>query len=75
MLESQRSKEIIAVRRDIRDRHKQGYEYLGEGGGKIWELQRGRRWDHVITDAVIALDGKGVWVKTAPKSSQPHKGG
>ena len=67
MLESQRSKEIIAVRRDMRDRKRDGYEYLGEGGGAIWELSRGSRWNHVITEAIIAKDGKGVWVKTAPR--------
>ena len=67
MLESQRSKDIIAVRRDMRDRKRGGYEYLGEGGGNIWELYRGYRYNHVITEAIIAVDGKGVWVKTAPR--------
>jgi hypothetical protein len=67
MLESATSKRIIAVRRDIRNRKRDGYEYLGEGGGKIWELYRGCRYNHVITEAIIAVDGKGVWVKTAPR--------
>lgn len=69
MLESKAAKHSIAVRRDRRDRMKQGYEYLGEGGGKIWELYRGCRYDHVITDAIIAADGKGVWVKTEKRPS------
>jgi len=45
-----------------------GWEYVGENGGPLWELVRGDRWDHVITDVMISRCGKGLWVKAQPKS-------
>lgn len=48
-----------------RDLIREGYEEVGESGGKLWELHRGCRWDHVITDVVIAPNGKSLFIKTA----------
>lgn len=42
---------------------KDGWEEIGEGGGKIWELYRGFRTSHRIVDARIAPDGKSIFVK------------
>lgn len=56
----------LAWRRQRRDLLKEGYEFLGEGGGKIWQLNRGARWDHQIVDAIISECGKGVYVKCEP---------
>lgn len=40
-----------------------GYEEVGDNGGKLWELQRGYRIFHIITDVVIGIDKKSLWVK------------
>ena len=68
MLESAISKETIRIRRDYRDMELAGYEYVGERGVNLWELYRGWRYDHKIVEAVIAADGRGIWVKTQPRS-------
>lgn len=54
---------VIKVRRDLRNR---GFEEVGEGGGKLWEICRGWRYDHVITAVEIDPNGKSVWVKIEP---------
>lgn len=66
MLNTEWQKRVIAGRRDIRDRERDGWEYVGEGGGKLWELNRGCRAGHKITEVAIAADGLGVWVKILP---------
>jgi hypothetical protein len=68
MLESEFSKRAIRVRRDRRDMLRTGWEYVGEGGGMLWELYRGSRMGQVITDVRIAADGLGVWIKTAKRA-------
>lgn len=55
-------KAVLAARRERRDMEKAGWEYLGEGGGKIWELVRGSRVGKRIVEAKVAIDGHGVWV-------------
>lgn len=40
-----------------------GWEEIGEGGGKLWELYRGGRYDHKIVDVLIAPGGKSLFVK------------
>lgn len=42
----------------------EGWEEVGEGGGRLWELHRGWRHDHVITSVTIAPDGKSLLIKT-----------
>lgn len=64
MLESATSKAIRRVRTDNRDMVKAGWEKVGEGGGKLWELNRGSRIGHRITDVRIAADGVSLWIKT-----------
>jgi len=64
MLVTEFTKGALAVRRDVRDSKAQGWEFVGENGGMLWELYRGFRYNHRITDVKIAACGKGVWVKT-----------
>jgi len=68
MLESDFSKRVIRARRDRRDMLRAGWEFVGESGGKLWELYRGGRVGQVITDVRIAADGLGVWIKTANRA-------
>ena len=62
---SELTKSALACRRDARDMEADGWERVGEGGGKLWELHRGGRVGHHIVDVRIAADGKSLWVKTA----------
>ncbi len=41
----------------------EGWEEVGEGGGKLWELYRGFRTSHRIVDARITPDGLSLLVK------------
>lgn len=59
----------LAVRREKRDLPKDGWEYVGENGGRLWELHRGYRYRHRIVEVRIAYDGKGLWMKAAESSS------
>lgn len=59
------TRSALTVRREARDMKTNGWESVGEGGGKLWELHRGGRWREVITDVKIAADGKSLWIKTA----------
>lgn len=55
-------KRVLALRRERRDMAKRGWEFVGEGGGKLWELARGSRIGHRVVAAQPSLDGLGVWV-------------
>jgi hypothetical protein len=66
---TQASRDILQYRRSVRKLTNDGYEEIGEGGGKLWELYRGWRHDHVITDVVIGPDRKALFIKTAPKEA------
>lgn len=73
MLEKQWQKQAVAIRRDRRTHERDGWEYLGEGGGRIWELVRGSRMGHRIVAAEVAADGLGVWVKVEdPRTTHPQ---
>ncbi len=61
------TRNALKVRRDRRDRRREGWEFVGEGGGNLWELNRGGRWNHRIVDVRVAACGKAVWVKTEAK--------
>lgn len=65
MLETAFSKEAIRIRRDRRDREREGWEFVGEGGGRLWELYRGYRIGYRITEARVSACGRGIWIKTA----------
>jgi len=62
----------LRVRRDKRDMEADGWEFVGEGGGKLWELHRGSRIGFVITEVRIAADGLGLWIKTRDAGSHFH---
>ena len=59
------TKQILAARRQRRDLLAVGFEELGEGGGRIWELHRGARVGQRIRQVEIALGGKSVYVRVA----------
>lgn len=61
------TRQNLAKRRQARDLLAKGYEEVGEGGGRLWELYRGYRTNHRIVDAVVAADGKSVFVKIEPR--------
>jgi hypothetical protein len=63
MIEQAWQKRMLRVARERRDMPKAGWEFVGEGGGKLWELERGWRIKHEIRDVKISACGKGVWVK------------
>jgi hypothetical protein len=64
MLVTDRTKEYLRCRRIRRKLLAEGFEEVSEGGGNLWELHRGYRTDRILTDAVIAPEGKSVFVKT-----------
>jgi hypothetical protein len=64
LLSSETAKRIRRVRTDNRNMAKQGWEKVGEDGGNLWELNRGSRIGHRITDVRIAADGVSLWIKT-----------
>ncbi len=59
-----RTRRVLAQRRMHRDLviHK-GWEVVGEGGGRLWELYRGGRCGHRIVDVRIAPCGTELFVK------------
>jgi len=67
-----RSREILQYRKAVRDLLKVGYEEVGESGGKLWELHRGGRRHHEITDVVIGPDRKSLFIKTAQRRIEDH---
>lgn len=72
MIGTEFQKQVLACRRDRRDRTRDGWEYVGEGGGMLWELYRGSRTRQRIVDVAIAVDGLGLWIKTAiPETIHP----
>lgn len=70
MLITEFSKRAIAARREERQMRTAGYERVGEGGGELWQLYRGARVGHIITDARIAADQISVWVKIEPANQK-----
>lgn len=75
MLERQWQKDMAQFRRAARDRRKMidaGWEYVGENGGRLWELSRGSRLGSRITDAMVAKDGLGIWVRVSGAALTSH---
>ncbi len=62
------TKEGLDYRRDQFAMRKDGWEFVGEDGGRLWELYRGCRMAHRIVDVRIAAGGKGLWIKTEAKA-------
>ena len=63
MIVTKFTKRALSIRRERRDMLKCGWEYVSEGGGRLWELHRGYRIGFVISEVRIAADGLGLWVK------------
>ena len=63
MLVSDLTRRAHAYRKMARDLLGKGWEEVGEGGGKLWELYRGYRTDYRIVDVKIAPGGKSLFVK------------
>ena len=60
---NERTRRVLAYRREHREMLRAGWEYVGERGGDLWELYRGKRVGYKIIDAKAAIDGLGIWVK------------
>jgi hypothetical protein len=67
VLNTQWQKDARRIRTDRRDMERAGWEYVGEGGGKLWELERGYRIGYQIVDVRIAATGRGLWVRIEDK--------
>ena len=52
----------LSHRRWVRAMKRAGFEEVGEGGGRLWELNRGSRYSHRIVGCVISPTGESVWV-------------
>lgn len=63
MIVTQITRTILAQRRYERDMERAGWERVSEFGSPLWDLQRGARYDHEITQVTINADGKSLWVK------------
>lgn len=63
MLVNDRTRKAFAYSRQRRNLEAKGYEEVGEGGGKLWELYRGYRRNQRIVDAIVAAHGMSVFVK------------
>ena len=59
MLVTDRTREILAYRREMRDLYKQGYRQHETD----WEIVRGGRMKEKILDVKISRDGKSVYTK------------
>lgn len=72
---SETTKRVLCARRQHRDLTARGYEEVGEGGGRLWELERGGRIGHRIVHAIIASHGRSVYVKIEPSGIREGKNG
>jgi len=59
---TERTRRYLQCRREGRDMSAADWEYVSEGGGKLWELHRGGRMGYRIVDAKVSCNGLGVWV-------------
>jgi hypothetical protein len=60
------TRRILAYRREQARLLGDGYEAISENGHPLWQLHRGARTHHRITDVVIGVDGRTLYMKTAP---------
>lgn len=61
------TKRAVARLRERRDMEAKGWEYVGEGGGLLWQLYRGHRTHCRIVEAKPTIDGLGIWVRIEPR--------
>ena len=57
------TRQALAMRREQRDLPKLGWEMVGEGGGRLWELKRGARVGQRILAVRVAACGTAVWIR------------
>lgn len=62
---TQITKDALSARRQRRELLAVGYEEVGEGGGRLWEIYRGGRVGHKIRDVVIGKHGMSIYVRIA----------
>ena len=71
MIVNDTTRRVMANRKESRDMIEDGWERVSEGGGRLWELHRGWRSQHKITDVKISNCGKFIWVKiTDPQAHE-----
>jgi hypothetical protein len=63
MLVTDLTKDTLRRQRFVSDMERRGFERVGENGGRLWELYRGRRLGQKIVACEIDPDGLAVWVK------------
>lgn len=63
------TRRALAYRRQERDMKRRGYEQITctFGIGNLWELDRGGRQNWRLTDAVLGVDGKSIYVLAVPR--------
>ena len=64
------TRHALHERRERRKLLAAGYEEVGEGGGKLWELERGWRYGYRIVDVKIAPEGRSLFVLIEPPTSR-----
>lgn len=67
------TRQALKTRRDRRGMLADGWEFVGENGGRLWTLYRGSRMNHVISDVRISACGRGLWIKTV-EDGTPFRG-
>lgn len=63
MLNTEWQKSARRYRTEKRDMERDGWEYVGENGGLLWELHRGYRQNKEIVGVKVAYGGKALWIK------------
>lgn len=68
MIVTANTRETLRCRRVRRQLARDGWQEVTERGGMLWKLHRGLGWtDHVISDVMIAPEGKTLFVKISKK--------
>ena len=69
------TKDVLRCRRIRKELIAQGYEEVSENGGKLWELHRGNRIGHEISDVEIGPEKKSLFIKTRSNEQHQQQGG
>ena len=65
---TERTRRILKHRRHSRDMIKNGWEIVGDNGGKLWEINRGYRLGQKIIACQISMCGTYLWVKIGERT-------
>jgi hypothetical protein len=60
-----RTRTVLRCARIRRKLKAEGWEEIDDRGGPLWELYRGGRIGHVITEVMIAPEGRSLFVKVS----------